>query len=104
MGTTRNLTLGQFRELTSNLKPPYITYSNPLTPVSVYMQSDFMHIVLCASSHITLKSGEVQVSISHIQVIKRITRHGKNAFKIICNDYTASNDPVPVEILLKFPD
>lgn len=104
MSTTRNLSLGQFRELVRDLKPPRLTWDCPFSPLTVSIQMDNVSVILSASPFIALRSGENHVSLSHIQTIKRTTRHGKNAFMVVCNDYTSTNNPVPVEVLLQFPD
>ena len=104
MGTTRNLTLGQFRELTRDLKPPRLVRDEPLEPLSISMQADNINVILSASPYIALRSGNTSVTLSHIQTIKPSVKHGQKSYKVVCGDYTASNDPQPIEYRLVFPD
>lgn len=104
MNLTTSLSLGKFREEISDLKPLVLTRDEPLEPLSISMQADSITIVLGASPYIALRSGNTSICLSHIQTVRRSTYHGKNAFRIVCGDYTASNDPQPIGYLLTFPN
>lgn len=104
MGTTRNLTLGRFREEISGLNPPYLTRDEPLDPLSIAMQVDSINVILGASPYISLRSGNTSVCLSHILTIKPSMKRGQKSYRVVCGDYTASNDPQPIEYRLVFPD
>ena len=104
MDTTTGLSLGRFREEISGLNPPYFERDEPLEPLSVKMQVDKISVILGASPYIALRSGNTSVTLSHIQTIKPSVKHGQKSYKVICGDYTASNDPQPIEYRLVFPD
>ena len=104
MGTTRNMTLGQFMKEISGLKPPRLTRDEPFEPLSISMQADSINVILSASPYIALRSGNTSVTLSHVQTVKPSVKHGQKSYKVICGDYTASNDPQPIEYRLVFPD
>lgn len=94
---TNVLSLGRFRDEISRVKAPYLTRDNPLEPLSISMPVDHIHVVLGASPYISLRSGTVSVTLSHIQTIKRSIKGGVKGYRIVCGDYTASIEPRPVE-------
>lgn len=104
MDTTTGLSLGRFREEISGLNPPYFERGEPLEPLSVKMQVDKISVILGASPYISLRSGNTSVCLSHIQTIKPSMKGGQKSYKIICGDYTASNNPQPIEYRLVFPN
>ena len=97
MDTNTSLSLGRFREEISGLNPPYFERDEPLEPLSVKMQADSINVILGAASYISLRSGNASITLSHIQAIKPSVKHGQKSYRVICGDYTASNNPQPIE-------
>lgn len=102
MNLTTGLPLGRFREEISSLKPPYFERDEPLEPLSVKIQADSINVILGGSPYISLRSGNTSICLSHIQTIKRSVKHGQKSYRVICSDYTVSDDPHPIEYRLIF--
>jgi len=99
---TTGLSLGQFRNEISRMKDSRLTRDEPLEPLSISMPIDHIAVALGASPYISLRSGSTSVALSHVRAVKRSVKGGVKSYKIICNDYSTSNVPVPVEYRLFF--
>jgi len=99
MGNSQ-ISLGKFRAEIASMTAPRLVRNEPLEPLSISVHANSVNVVLGASPCISLCSGLTSVVLSHILEIKRSIKGGERSYKIICDDYTASDIPVPVEYRL----
>lgn len=104
MNLDTGLSLGRFWEEISGLKPPRLVRDDPLEPLSVFMKSESVHVVLGACSCIYLRAGDITIVLSHIEAVKRSQKGGQRSYVIICRDISDSDIPKLVKFRLIFED
>lgn len=104
MDTTTGISLGSFRKAISGLKPPRLVLDNPLEPLSLKMQADSIHVIIGANPYISLRSGDTNITLSHVQTVRPSIWRDQKSYNIVCGDYSTSDIPRLIKYRLVFPD
>lgn len=96
-----NMSLGQFRAEIGSYSSFRLMFDDPLSPLTLAVSFDHAIVILSASPYIALKNSSGYLCISHIQSIKKRGKtDGYQSYIFVCNDFTLSNDPIPVKYVL----
>lgn len=96
-----NMSLGQFRAELGSYNSFQLVFDDPLSPLTFSTLFNHAAVILSASPYIALKNSSGYLCLSHIQAIKKCGKtDGYQSYIFVCNDFTISNDPVPVRYVL----
>ena len=96
-----NMSLGQLRAEIGAYSRFQLTFDDPLSPLTFSTTFDHATVILSASPYIALKNSVDYLCISHVHAIKKRGKtDGYQSYILQCNDFTASNDPIPMKFVL----